>query len=132
MRIAAKVELSEAQRKQLETWATGRTIPVRLAERAKMILLAAQGKTDKEIGADLRIWRGTVARWRGRFGRSSLRAGIRALPSCFKRRPCAGRHLLFFAAAKKSRQKKAANTANSCVCLRAPNGSYASHGSAFG
>ena len=67
MRIAAKVELSEAQRKQLQTWATGRTIPVRLAERAKMILLAAQGKTDKEIGADLGIWRGTVARWRGRF-----------------------------------------------------------------
>jgi transposase len=67
MRIAAKVELCEAQRKQLKTWATGRTIPVRLAERAKMILLAAQGKTDKEIGADLGIWRGTVARWRGRF-----------------------------------------------------------------
>jgi transposase len=67
MRIAAKVELSEAQRKQLKTWATGRTIPVRLAERAKMILLAAQGKTDKEIGADLAIWRGTVARWRARF-----------------------------------------------------------------
>jgi hypothetical protein len=39
-------------------------------------------------------------------------AGIRVLPSRFKRRPCAGRHLLFFAAAKKSRQKKAANTAN--------------------
>jgi DNA-binding CsgD family transcriptional regulator len=58
MRIAAKVELSEAQRKQLEMWATGRTIPVRLAERAKMILLAAQGKTDKEIGAELAIWRG--------------------------------------------------------------------------
>ena len=30
-------------------------------------------------------------------------AGIRVMPSCFKRRPCAGRHLLFFAAAKKSR-----------------------------
>ncbi len=55
-------------------------------------------------------------------------AGIRVLPSCFKRRPCAGRHLLFFAAAKKSRQKKAANTASSCVCLRAPTGSYTSHG----
>ncbi|MFP3559490.1 IS630 family transposase [Paraburkholderia sp. SIMBA_049] len=67
MRIAAKVELSEAQRERLETWATGRRVPVRLAERAKMILLAAQGKTDKEIGADLGIWRGTVARWRGRF-----------------------------------------------------------------
>ena len=67
MRIAAKVELSEAQRKQLETWATGRRVPVRLAERAKMILFAAQGQTDKEIGAQLGIWRGTVARWRGRF-----------------------------------------------------------------
>ncbi|WP_217998152.1 hypothetical protein, partial [Paraburkholderia terrae] len=33
-----------------------------------------------------------------------LCSGIRVMPSCFKRRPCAGRHLLFFAAAKKSRQ----------------------------
>jgi hypothetical protein len=55
-------------------------------------------------------------------------AGIRELLSRFKRRPCAGRHLLFFAAAKKSRQKKAANTASSSVCLKAPKGSYASHG----
>ena len=75
MRIAAKVELTEAQREQLETWATGRKIPVRLAERAKMILLAAQGKTDKEIGADVGVWRGTVARWRGRFIDEGL-AGI--------------------------------------------------------
>ena len=55
MRIAANVELSEAQRKQLEMWSTGRTIPVRLAERAQMILLAAQGQTDTEIGAQLGI-----------------------------------------------------------------------------
>ena len=55
-------------------------------------------------------------------------AGIRVMPTCFKRRPCAGRHLLFFAAAKKSRQKKAAHTASSCVCLRAPNRSYTSRG----
>ena len=57
-----------------------------------------------------------------------LCAGIRDLLACFTRRPCAGRHLLFFAAAKKSRQKKAANTASSSICLRAPKGSYASHG----
>ena len=55
-------------------------------------------------------------------------AGIRVLLSCFTRCPCAGRHLLFFAAAKKSRQKKAAHTANPCCCLRAPTGSYTSHG----
>src|ERR1700753_659647 len=39
----------------------------------------------------------------------------------FKRRPCAGRHLLFFAAAKKSRQKKAAHTASPCSYPRALN-----------
>ena len=47
--------------------------------------------------------------------------GIRAMPSRFKRRPCAGRHLLFFAAAKKSRQKKAAHTASPCSYPRALN-----------
>ncbi len=55
-------------------------------------------------------------------------ARIRDSLACFTRRPCAGRHLLFFAAAKKSRQKKAAHTASSSVCLRDPNRSYASHG----
>ena len=58
------------------------------------------------------------------FARASahcLRAGIRALPSRFTRCPCAGRHLLFFAAAKKSRQKKAAHTASPCSYPRAPN-----------
>ncbi len=48
-------------------------------------------------------------------------AGIRVLLAHFTRRPCAGRHLLFFAAAKKSRQKKAAHTASPCSHPRAPN-----------
>src|SRR5690349_23519268 len=63
---------------------------------------------------------------RPRFGFAF--AGIRELLACFTRRPCAGRHLLFFAAAKKSRQKKAAQTASASSCLRAPKGSYTSHG----
>jgi hypothetical protein len=48
-------------------------------------------------------------------------AGIRDMTYHFKRCPCAGRHLLFFAAAKKSRQKKAAHTASACSYPRAPN-----------
>src|SRR5690349_1462399 len=58
---------------------------------------------------------GTCLRLRGGGGSGSPRfcAGIRELLACFTRRPCAGRHLLFFAAAKKSRQKKAAQTASS-------------------
>ncbi|WP_227242787.1 hypothetical protein [Paraburkholderia caribensis] len=55
-----------------------------------------------------------LAAWRGRWlWFASVCAGIRDSLARFKRRPCAGRHLLFFAAAKKSRQKKAAHTANS-------------------
>jgi len=60
-----------------------------------------------------------------------LFAGIRVMPSCFRRRPCAGRHLLFFAAAKKSRQKKAANTASPCPYPRVPIPHTAMHVFAF-
>jgi hypothetical protein len=87
-------------------------------------------------GAGYAGWGLVALRWHLRFvvvagpvWFACVFAGIRDLPSCFKRCPCAGRHLLFFAAAKKSRQKKAAHTANPCSCLRTPNGSYASHGS---
>ncbi|MFZ6757897.1 helix-turn-helix domain-containing protein [Undibacterium sp. Ji50W] len=38
-----------------------------IAERSKMILLAADGATDKEISAELGVLRATVARWRGRY-----------------------------------------------------------------
>ena len=67
MRVAMKVELTEAQRGELETRASGRTTPVRVAERSKMILRAAEGATDKEISAELGVLRATVARWRGRY-----------------------------------------------------------------
>lgn len=67
MRVAMKIELSEAQRCELETRANGRTTPVRVAERSKMILRAADGATDKEISVELGVVRATVARWRGRY-----------------------------------------------------------------
>ncbi len=67
MRIAPKVILSTAQRTQLETWANGRRVPVRLAQRAKIVLAAAEGKTNMEIADELRIGRLNAARWRQRF-----------------------------------------------------------------
>jgi hypothetical protein len=60
-------------------------------------------------------WFALVLRWCLRYEfslESGVFAGIRELLARFRRRPCAGRHLLFFAAAKKSRQKKAAHTAS--------------------
>lgn len=75
MRVAMKVELTETQRGELERRASGRTTSVRVAERSKMILRAADGATDKEIGAELGVLRATVARWRGRYIEDGL-AGI--------------------------------------------------------
>src|SRR5215213_4378483 len=75
MRVAAAVELSDEQRQQLEKQARARSVSVRLAQRSKMILLAATGLSDLKIGVELGVKRQTVARWRSRFNRLRL-AGI--------------------------------------------------------
>lgn len=75
MRVALTVKLSNEQRSQLEKLARGRRTSVRLAQRSRMILLAADGLSDLKIAADTGVARQTVARWRGRFIRHGL-AGI--------------------------------------------------------
>src|SRR6266704_561001 len=90
---------------------------VRWYARCDLVLYALPvGALDFAMASGLSVRGADVAGWC-----VCLCAGIRVMPSCFKRRPCAGRHLLFFAAAKKSRQKKAANTASPCSYPRALN-----------
>jgi hypothetical protein len=67
MRVAATIELKNEQREQLEKQARARSVSVRLAQRSKMILLAAAGWSDRKIGTELGVKRQTVARWRSRF-----------------------------------------------------------------
>ena len=55
MRVAPKIELTPEQTTSLEQWANGRKTPVRLAERAKIVLAAAQGQQDLEIAGALSI-----------------------------------------------------------------------------
>jgi transposase len=75
MRVAPKINLSETVREELDRLARGRTTTVRLAIRAKMVLMAAEGKQDQQIGEELTVARQTVARWRQRFIASGI-AGI--------------------------------------------------------
>lgn len=49
MRVAPPVVLDEQQRKILERWARSRSLPLRQVQRAKIILLAADGRQDLEI-----------------------------------------------------------------------------------
>lgn len=75
MRRAQSVVLTKAQGDELRRYAQGRSVSVRLAERARIVLLASEGRQDKEIGDALGITRQKAGRWRQRF----LQLGIAGL-----------------------------------------------------
>jgi transposase len=67
MRIAPAIRLSPEQRTVLVSQARSRSRPVRVAERARIVLLVAAGRQDKETAAVLGITPKKVSRWRNRF-----------------------------------------------------------------
>ena len=75
MRTAPRVTLTETQRKQLKGCARDRRVAVRLALRAKIVLLAADGRQNKPIAAQVSIWRQLVACWWNRFVQAGV-AGV--------------------------------------------------------
>jgi transposase len=84
MRVARPIILKPEQKETLEQCARARSRSVRLVERARIVLLAAAGKQDKEVAAELNITAHKAARWRNRF----LDLGIAGLE---KDAPRAGR-----------------------------------------
>ena len=85
MRVAVGIEVPESDRKQLERWSSSRSAPMRLRERSRIVLAAAEGKTNKEIAADTGLEVNKVGRWRRRYADEGL-AGIE------KERPRGGNH----------------------------------------
>lgn len=75
MRVAPPIYLTEEQAIQLRSWARGRRTEARLVRRAKIVLLAAEGKENNEIAAALPVMPRIVALWRGRF----LKLGLEGL-----------------------------------------------------
>jgi transposase len=75
MRVAPPIFLTEDERRTLHQWARGRSLPARLVERARVVLLAAAGKQDLEIAAEVGISNQKAARWRKRFLKMGL-AGL--------------------------------------------------------
>jgi len=67
MRIAPPIRLSSEQQEALEQCTRARSLSVRLVERARIVLLAAAGKQDKDIAAELGITAQKASRWRKRF-----------------------------------------------------------------
>lgn len=75
MRVAVEVVLSGEEREELERLARGRKVPARVVERARIVLLAAEGKQNQEIARLCGVTRRTASLWRRRFVEKRI-AGI--------------------------------------------------------
>jgi transposase len=62
-----RIELSETERERLEGMTRSRTLPSRLVLRARVVLLAAEGLSNRAIGSELGIDFKSAMRWRNRF-----------------------------------------------------------------
>ena len=65
--VLAPLELSAAERGQLESWTRRRTSAQALALRSRIVLLAADGLNNTEIARELGIHRNVAGKWRSRF-----------------------------------------------------------------
>src|SRR4249919_1264678 len=76
---AVSVMLSDEEREQLEAWARRRKSAQALAMRSRVVLAAAEGLKNTEIGERLGITRGMAAKWRRRFVAERLDGLVDAL-----------------------------------------------------
>ena len=70
--VAVGIELSEHERARLEAWTRRRTSAQALAQRSRIVLLAAEGLKNTEIAERLEINRAMAAKWRSRFAEHRL------------------------------------------------------------
>src|SRR3970040_559488 len=67
MRIAERVVLSPEERSALKTWERGRSLPLRVVQRARIIRLAADGMRNQDVAKAVGVSCPTVHLWRQRF-----------------------------------------------------------------
>lgn len=79
MKKAVSITLSDDERRTLLLWSRSGTIERRLSERARIILLAAEGKTNKEIATLMNTRPARICKWRARFARDGTE-GIKDAP----------------------------------------------------
>jgi putative transposase len=63
----AELMLSEQERKELEALVRRQSTPQQVAKRARIVLLAADGKRNAEIARELEVSVDTARTWRGRW-----------------------------------------------------------------
>ncbi len=82
---APRIELTEQERTELETMARKPSTAQGMAMRANIILMAAEGKQNKEIQETLRVNKNVVGLWRNRF-RFRRVGGLQYMPGRGRKR----------------------------------------------
>ncbi|WP_414215217.1 IS630 family transposase [Cupriavidus necator] len=80
MRVAPEIMLTDEERTRLTRLVRSKLTSVRLAQRARIVLLAANGMQNKDIAEQLGVGRVQVSRWRERYAQSGLAGIERDLP----------------------------------------------------
>src|SRR3954468_14051893 len=70
--LGTPIELSDQERVRLEAWARRRSSAQALAQRSRIVLLAADGRKNVEIARELGVHRPMVTKWRNRFAEQRL------------------------------------------------------------
>jgi transposase len=78
-RVPSMLRLSAAEQAELEGWARRRKTAQALALRARVVLQAAEGRSNTAIAAELGVAKHTVGKWRERFAKDRLE-GLRDQP----------------------------------------------------
>jgi len=71
-RPAPALALRDGDRRRLSGWTRSSTVRAGLAQRARIVLLAADGLSNTEIAARVGVSRPTVIGWRGRYERGGI------------------------------------------------------------
>lgn len=73
---ALPIELSPDHERELKALVRAHSTPQKLAERARIILLASDGCGVSQTAEELGIWRKTAGHWRRRWIRAETAAGV--------------------------------------------------------
>jgi len=80
MRVAPEIVLTNEEHAELSKLVRSKLSSVRIAQRARIILLAANGMRNKDIAQQLGVGRVQVGRWRERYAEARLAGIERDLP----------------------------------------------------
>ncbi len=80
MRVAPEIVLTDEERAELTRLVRSKLTSVRLAQSARIVLLAAEAMQNKDIADQMGVGRVQVSRWRERYAQSRLAGIERDLP----------------------------------------------------